>query len=123
MCGEKEEEEEAEVILIVLTTGVALVKTEIRSILNPWPSPQLSGQCQGCWIWGGPGEGTGGQTAGFGGYFNVLTTSTNSECALMSGGQHSRSEDLVEVAPVPWKGCPGKTVHGTAEALRWPGQV
>ena len=31
-----------------------------------------------------------------------------------------RFEDLVEVAPVPGKGCPGKTVPGTAEALRWP---
>ena len=114
MWGEKEEE--AEAILTVLTTGVALVKTEICSILNPPPQPSAFKMVPGLLdmgrFWGRNGVG-GGADSRVWGYFNVLTTSTNNECALMSGGQHSRSEDLVEVAPVPWKGCPGKTVHGT----------
>ena len=81
------------------------------------PAPALSFQ-DGARVAGygkvlGKERGGGGADSRVWGYFNVLTTSTNNECALMSGGQHSRSEDLVEVAPVPWKGCPGKTVHGT----------
>lgn len=67
MWGEKEEE--AEAILTVLTTGVALVKTEICSILNPPPQPSAFKMVPGLLdmgrFWGRNGVG-GGQTAGFG---------------------------------------------------------
>lgn len=98
-------------------------RDEICSILNPPAQPSAFRMVPRLLDMGRSWGRNRGPDSRVWGYFNVLTTSTNKECALMSGGQHSRSEDLVEVAPVPWKGCPGKTVHGTAEALRvaWPG--
>ena len=47
------------------------------------------------------------------GYFNILTTSTNTSVSVL-WCQHSGFEGLVEMAPAPWKGCPSKRVHGTA---------
>lgn len=64
MWGEKEEE--AEVILTILTTGVALVKTETRSILNPLQQPSAFRTVPGLLDMGRPWGRNRGQTVGFG---------------------------------------------------------